>query len=250
MISVNRDRYLPFKGFWKKYGEYSEQPIINFKNRFFVILNGAQEENYRVWSTYTLINQAEAGHLRIPVTEVTALDDNDDGLNDKMEVALMSEVKSQANATRLDIFGSLYLDQLVPLPSQGTFNNFDGNLMNESSTDITHYLQRNIRMRYSLRNFTTHLKRKVVIWSSPSVSSTASSSSEEGTRGFTFYLEVNIPEQRLIYRTGLFELLKWAWIQYLSLFFVLNFIVQKIFAFVIENRILPTAAVDRYLAAK
>lgn len=82
------------------------------------------------------------------------------------------------------------------------------------------------------------------------MSSTASSSSEEGTRGFTFYLEVNIPEQRLIYRTGLFELLKWAWIQYLSLFFVLNFIVQKIFAFVIENRILPTAAVDRYLAAK
>lgn len=227
------------------------------------------EAEYYVWSTYTIINQAEADHLKIPVVEVSAVDHNGDGLNDKlliqltyllrpnetvdeiffmflfdytlrlrsrisMEMALISNIRTSKPSRKLELVGSLYLDQLFPLPSHGTFNDFDGLLINESRSDIAYYSENNIKVRYSLRNFTTRLKREVITWSS---------SMPSQKNYFTFRLEIRISEQRLTYKTGLFELVKWAWIQYLSIYLVLRLVVRKTFNFMIENRILPTAVI-------
>uniref|UniRef100_A0A0N5AXF1 Transmembrane protein 231 n=1 Tax=Syphacia muris TaxID=451379 RepID=A0A0N5AXF1_9BILA len=257
-----------FKGFWKKYGEYSEQPIVNFKNRFIIILKNPVE--YYVWSTYTVVNQAEYNHLKIPVTEYSSDDYNDDGAADKlfmkmvfplkqnetveevflmvlfdyriqlrsrisMETALVSNFQLTKSCSKMGLFGKLELDQLIPLPSYGTYRDFDGRLIDEFMSDVRHYTENSIRLRYNNRNFTTRLKREVVSCTQPQ-------SSADNER-FILQLEILIPEQRFVYKTGVLELLKWSWIQYLSVFLIFNFLFKKFFKFMIENQILPTAVV-------
>lgn len=71
-----------FQGMWKKYGEYGEQPSVQFKNRYIIMLKGASNDDYFLWSTYPVLNQAEHSRLRIPIIEATTADYNDDGKTD------------------------------------------------------------------------------------------------------------------------------------------------------------------------
>uniref|UniRef100_A0A914RN94 Transmembrane protein 231 n=1 Tax=Parascaris equorum TaxID=6256 RepID=A0A914RN94_PAREQ len=167
-----------FQGMWKKYGEYSEQPSVQFKNRYIIMLKGASIDDYFLWSTYPVLNQAEHSRLRIPVIEATTIDYNDDGKTDL---------------------------QSIPLRSFGWDLNHGGPLINESNPDFFHYAPVEIMLRNSLRNFTTTLKREVVMCSSKSMEKNS----------FVIRFSIRIPEQKLTYKSGLFELLKFAWMQYL-----------------------------------
>lgn len=51
---------------------------------------------------------------------------------------------------------------------------------------------------------------------------------------------MQIPEQVLIYHTNMFELIKWAWIQYLAIWIVVRFIFGKFDDFFYKNQIFET----------
>ncbi|VDK70453.1 unnamed protein product [Anisakis simplex] len=128
-----------------------------------------------------------------------------------METALFGDIEKLAAGRSLTVSGDLQMDQAVPLPSFGWDFAHNGALINESKVQ---------------KNF-----RKVERWSAKST---------EDANTFVFSYQVRIPEQLFTYRTGLFELLKFAWIQYLSIFVVVQFALQNLLKFIFENRILST----------
>ncbi|VDM44545.1 unnamed protein product [Toxocara canis] len=257
------------QGMWKKYGEYSEQPDVHFKNRYVIMLKGASFDDYLVWSSYPVLNQAEYSHIRIPIVETTTVDHNDDGktdmisitasfpLSDKeeifgafwmllfdyrldlrsrfsMETALIGDLERLKAARSLSITGDFILEQSTAFPSFGWDANHGGPLMNESMLDFSYYAPAEIMLRNSLRNFTTVLKRNVEVWSLKSPERNA----------FTLNFKVRIAEQMFIYKSGLFELLKFAWIQYLSVFLVVHFLLKKLLKFIFENYIVSTIIIE------
>lgn len=257
------------QGFWKKFGEYWEQPAVYYKQRFIIILRGESSNGYYMWSSYPVLNNAEEANVRIAMTEVYENDYNYDGKpdiidinvtfpvteNDKiygvfymflfdyqlnqrsrfsMETALLSDLERLTAASMLTISGDLWLDQRAPFRSSGRDPNHGGSLINESSLDLSQYNLSIIASRNSLRNFTTTLRREVIAWEPRRTIN----------KNFVLHLSLRIVEQQLIYQTGLMELLKWAWIQYFALLVVVQFFVNKFRKFLFENGLLNTIIVD------
>uniref|UniRef100_A0A0M3J5J4 Transmembrane protein 231 n=1 Tax=Anisakis simplex TaxID=6269 RepID=A0A0M3J5J4_ANISI len=149
----------------------------------------------------------------------------------QMETALFGDIEKLAAGRSLTVSGDLQMDQAVPLASFGWDFAHNGALINESKVQVSEYDPNEIILRNSFRNYTTVLNRKVERWSAKST---------EDANTFVFSYQVRIPEQLFTYRTGLFELLKFAWIQYLSIFVVVRFALRNLLKFIFENRILST----------
>ncbi|CAG9537947.1 unnamed protein product [Cercopithifilaria johnstoni] len=258
------------QGFWKKFSEFREQATVYYKQRFVILLKGEMPDNYYVWSSYPLLNHAEETHVRIAVLEEYENDFNDDGKPDlielnvtfpiegkdkiygifymflfeyqlnqrsrfSMETAVLDDLEHTTMSSSLTVFGDLWLDQAVPLWSSGRDPNRGGALINESSFDLTQYNPAAIFTRNSYRNFTTILKRKSVLWTP----------GRTGNNNFVLRLSIRILEQQLFYRTGLLELLKWAWIQYFACFVIVHYFVNKLRKFLFENHLLSTIVIRR-----
>ncbi|VDK88848.1 unnamed protein product [Litomosoides sigmodontis] len=258
------------EGFWKKFGEFREQATVYYKQRFIVVLKGEAPNSYYVWSSYPLLNHAEEAHVRIAVVEECESDFNDDGKPDfielnvtfptekkdkirgifymflleyqldqrsrfSMEAAVLDNLEHALASSSLTISGDLWLDQAAPFWSSDQDLNREGVLINESSLELTQYSPAVILTRYSFRNFTTFLKRKSVVWTSK----------PDGNDNFVLRLSIRIVEQQLFYRTGLLELLKWAWIQYFSIFIIVHYFINKLRQFLFENHLLSTIVARR-----
>ena len=79
------------------------------------------------------------------------------------------------------------------------------------------------------RNLTINLANDYGLWS------TGSSSDQ-----FTVSAKLNYPEQSLAYSPGVWQLLKWGWVQYLSILLVFMYAAAGVRSFVFSNQILPT----------
>lgn len=62
---------------------------------------------------------------------------------------------------------------------------------------------------------------------------------------FVLDFDIAYPEDAIFYRTGFFELVKWAWIQYLSAWIVVQYFVWKIYEFLIVNRMVNTIVEEK-----
>ena len=51
---------------------------------------------------------------------------------------------------------------------------------------------------------------------------------------------VHYPEQTITYAPGFWQMLKWAWVQYVSILIVFVYAFRRIKTFVFANQILPT----------
>ncbi|VIO98089.1 KAP family P-loop domain containing protein [Brugia malayi] len=256
------------QGFWKKFSEYREQAAVYYKQRFIILLKGKAPNNYYVWSSYPLLNHAEETHIRIAVIEEYESDFNDDGKPDlielnvtfpierkdevfgvfymflfdyqldersrfSMETAVLDDLDHATESSSLTVSGDLWLDQAAPLWSSGRDPDHGGALINESSLDLAQYNPTTILLRNSFRNFTTTLRRKSIAWMPK----------RADNNNFVLHLSIRIVEQQLLYRTGLLELLKWAWIQYFACFIIIHYFINKLRQFLFENHLLSTIIV-------
>ena len=57
---------------------------------------------------------------------------------------------------------------------------------------------------------------------------------------FNATIHLRVPEQQIWYTPGVSEVLKWAWVQYVSLFVVISFLVHRLSSFVFHNQLLHT----------
>lgn len=57
---------------------------------------------------------------------------------------------------------------------------------------------------------------------------------------FEINMQIKIHEHNFTYRTTIFELLKWAWIQYLAVWIAVRFLFNKLDSFFYKNQIFET----------
>ena len=62
----------------------------------------------------------------------------------------------------------------------------------------------------------------------------------QGSQYFTISARLHYPEQTLTYTPGFWQVIKWGWVQYLSILIVFMYVASGVKNFVFSQQILPT----------
>ena len=133
-----------------------------------------------------------------------------------------------APTSKLWISGELRLDQRTPLPASGHFTTYNTSLLNSSSVFAKDFDISNILQAYSARNVTSVLHNVYPVWE-PGAST-----------GFTLQVNIWYPPQIILYSPGFWQLLKFAWIQYLAIACVFGCVLRHVQEFVFSNQLILT----------
>jgi transmembrane protein 231 len=126
------------------------------------------------------------------------------------------------------IGGDLHLRQSLPLPNSGVITTYNVSAVNMDGLSAQDYEFVSILSRYQSRNITTALAGSSHVWE-PGSNST-----------FKLEFEIRYPPQSISYRPGFWELMKFAWIQYLSVLVIFYLVFKAVSIFVFNNQIVRT----------
>jgi transmembrane protein 231 len=130
---------------------------------------------------------------------------------------------------RLDVSGDIRLYQKQPLAHRGHDTRFLSSPL--PSTAVAPLSLAAILRFYGQRNVSTRLENVYSIWGSG-----ASTVPE-----FSVEAVVQYPAQEIVYTPGLWQTLKWGWVQYLALLVVFVYVMSGVKSYVFYHQILPTA---------
>ena len=272
--------------FWLKRSTYFEQPLIQFKHKVAVVLEGfadgdgggaARRPLSLFWSSVPLMNDVFEANLRSPILRSWADDHNRDGTPDALHVflrfplnegehvhqvtsvatfdyQLRDRVKLQMEAmavvqhgsavpgAALAADGTLELAQRIPFSVRAGFQELyrGEDLLPASSSppaSARDVVIPAIVQRYEQRNFTARFDVPYPLWSGSSGLPAAGVTQ----RSFALNMTFRVPsEQDIRYTPDTSELLKFAWIQYLAIFFVFYYLLQILDRHVFENQVVET----------
>lgn len=258
------------QGFWVKTSTYKEQPLVNYKHQYLIHLHSNTADQYFVWSSFPGFNNVEQDHLRIGYIQSHQTDYNNDGKPDQfqfqarvplnagetvysaklflifdyqlkfysrfqMESLISVDYGSVMPSAEIKVVGDMKLVQKIPLRYHGIDHRFNVAIVNGSKLDADSYLYNRILSEYFSRNVTCKLDPANVYWTH----------GPAGVLGeFKINIVVNYVEDTLEYKTGFWELIKWAWIQYLSILLIFIFIFKRIRSFVFQNRLVYAVPVE------
>lgn len=250
-------------GFWVKTSVYKEQPLVHFKQQYLIHLHSNLADQYFVWSSYPGFNALESDHIRIAYIEAHESDYNRDGKPDQlqfqatipltkfetvhsvkvflifdyqlklysrfqMENLISVDYETVMPSTEMKTIGDMKLIQKIPLRFHGIDQRFNVGVINGTKIDADSYFYNRILSEYFARNISTKLEPSNVYWTH----------GPAGVLGeFKINIIINYVENSIEYKTGFWELIKFAWIQYLSHLIVFYFIFKRIRSFVFENRL-------------
>lgn len=276
--------------FWLKRSSYFEQPLVQFKHKVAVALEGTTTAGGGAapvplslfWSTVPVMNDVFEADLRSPVLRSWHDDHNRDGIPDVLHVFLRFPLKEGENihqVTSVATFdyqlrdrvklqmeamavvqhnspipgsafaadGVLELQQRIPFSVRAGFQELyhgdellpKSSLAPASARDVV--LQA-IVQRYEQRNFTARFNAPYPLWFGTNAPSVAAAVGEEiARRSFTLNMTFRVPsEQDVRYTPDTSELLKFAWIQYLAIFFVFYYLLKILDRHVFENQVVET----------
>uniref|UniRef100_A0A914WRD5 Transmembrane protein 231 n=1 Tax=Plectus sambesii TaxID=2011161 RepID=A0A914WRD5_9BILA len=129
------------------------------------------------------------------------------------------------------------LSQRVPLYDRGIDTRFNFPVINGTSLDANDFSIRSILERNMARNITTFLAPVIQVWTPAPAGSSAN---------FEFDFTINFPEDTIVYYSGFWELIKWAWVQYFSVLVIFIYIIRRIREFVFGNRIVNVVPERQY----
>ena len=253
------------QGFWKVTNTYMEQPNVRFKKQLILVLNLPQPGEYLAWSTYSNLNNLLQSNLRIPVVSSIETDTNGDGKFDQlnftasvpltntesvtsfqlllvfdyqlfrmstfqMETLAFASHSSVSGGSSFTSFGNLRLDQKTPLRHRGVDTRFNTTIIDSSSLAVSTYDFVNIFRSYSARNVTTQFTNDYSIWKS----------GRGTTQPFIIQTIINYPTEVIVYQPGFWELIKWGWVQYVSILLIFLWVFQRINYVVFGGQLLNT----------
>ncbi|CAH1397242.1 unnamed protein product [Nezara viridula] len=252
------------QGLWQKTDHYREQPEVHFKYDYFVLLEADKIEKPVICTTFPSLVYVTEVYDTCRSIKVREEDHNKDGLNDKiifeveadldtyenvyavtvilifnyklhsysqfqMESAGWIECHSPFGGAKLHVTTDLRLRQRQPLRHKGRDLRFNTTLSMESELGLSSFLQ-----AYAERNVTTRLDNIYSTW----------------TRGkaagdpFKFSLGINIPEETILYTPGFWQIIKMAWVQYLSLLYLSILVSRRVKHFILDNRLVHNIKVQ------
>ena len=259
-------------GFWIKEKYYTESPYVYYRHEAIVYVDTGSRT--LVWTTYPNLNQflSMEGVLNTPLIQSIEVDNDFNGKNDYMdfsstftlnsgetvnsvnaylffdyELRLFSRVRAlglaliqeqlDSGASKLAVTGDLNFFQKINLPHKGDNTDFANELIidQSSSFDLNAYVQ-----SYNARNLTTELMHSFRRWQMGAAADNT----------FVLELRVRYPEQTLRYEPGFLEEIKFAWIQYLSIFVIFLFAFDRLKTFVFQNQVFPTVPMHTQMRKK
>eukprot|EP00877_Chromochloris_zofingiensis_P012890 jgi/Chrzof1/7855/Cz02g38290.t1 len=260
-------------GFWKKIGVDVEQPTVHYSGDGLAILEGSQVGQEQVWTTSPALSALLKGRVASASVQVGEEDYNFDGKPETIRfiariqsATAVNSVKlllqfqySLKSAVRMKMYGLAYitfnsllpghglvtdgqlvLQQLTPLPQYTYHDLYNTPLLNSSAyldgtaLQVDAALQlSSIIAKYQARNFTTVFQNQYPIW--------------QAGNGNDFIIDarVRIPANQLqIYRPATGEMLKWGWVQFVSVFLILWCLASWFEAFIFRHRLFETRMVS------
>ncbi|XP_044126421.1 transmembrane protein 231 [Bufo gargarizans] len=263
------------QGFWLKQSSYEEQPNVRFRYEALLIALTGSSGGYVAWSTFQGFNSLVGERLRIPRVSVREEDTNQDGkmdqLNFHVELPLLAvedvygvqliltfsyqlyrmstfvmqsmafiQFTSPVPGAKLYINGDLRLQQRQPLSHQGLDTTYNVSVINGTSPFASSYDLTNIISAYQERNVTTFLNNPNPIWLVG-----------RGTSDpFVVQAVIRYPVETISYQPGFWEMIKFAWIQYVSVLLIFLWVFERVKIFVFQNQVLTTVPVSHSSSSK
>lgn len=251
------------EGFWKKIEFYQEQPIVHFKHQVIVFIQ--LKNDYVTWSTLKNFNQLHMANVRLPVIKSREEDVNRDGVLDQLKFQLdmpMTDVEEVLGVTLILIFnyrlrkfvsldmdcmadvqystmipgaslqfvGDLKFHQREPLIHKGADRRFNEEILSSSSIHASDFYLHDIFEKYSKRNMSTSLAQTYTTWVT----------GRGAKKPFAIKATINYPEETFLYAPGFWQVIKSAWIQYISIFVVFAYLIDKLRTFIFQNQLVTT----------
>ncbi|KAL5021529.1 hypothetical protein ScPMuIL_000684 [Solemya velum] len=252
-------------GFWLKEAYYREYPDVDFKKELLLVLELEGETNYITYSTFPKYNQLRQQFLRLPLIKSRDEDRNGDGYPDSllldievpvrdtekimgvklllffeyrlykystfiMECMAYLNHESSKPGGKYEVLGDLRIRQKEPLSYKGLDLRYNQSIIDTSSVYAETYNLINIFKSYSGRNVTTVLADQYSVWSS----------GRGAGQPFTISATVSYPQDVYLYTPGFWYLIKWGWIQYVSVLLIFLFAFDRIKIFIFQNQLVTT----------
>ncbi|XP_030044592.1 transmembrane protein 231 isoform X2 [Microcaecilia unicolor] len=214
------------QGFWLKKSSYEEQPTIRFQYEVLLIVLTGSSGSYAAWSTFPSFNSLQGDNLRIPLVM-------------KMSTFVMQSMgflqySSPVPGSKLYVNADLKLQQRQPLNHRGLDTRYNMSVIDGTSPFASAYDLTNIIAAYRDRNVTTVLSDFNPVWQ---VGRAADSP-------FMIDAVIRYPVEVISYQPGFWEMIKFAWIQYVSILLIFLWVFERIKIFVFQNQVLTTMPVS------
>ncbi|KAM4833510.1 transmembrane protein 231 [Thomomys bottae] len=253
-------------GLWLKRSSYEEQPAVRFQHQVLLVaLLGPEPGGFLAWSTFPAFNRLQGDHLRLPLVSTREEDRNQDGKMDmlyfRLELPLqatenvlgvqliltfsyqlhrMSTFVMQSMAflqssfavpgSQLYVNGDLRLQQKQPLSYSGLDVRYNVSVINGTSPFAQDYDLTHIVAAYQERNVTTVLNDPNPIWLV----------GRAGEAPFVINAVIRYPVEVISYQPGFWEMIKFAWVQYVSILLIFLWVFERIKVFVFQNQVVTT----------
>jgi hypothetical protein len=267
-------------GLWLKTNTYREQPLAAYKYKCLITLHGADADGVDkefFYSTMGSVNALRSESLRMATVRSRETDENLDSIPDELMLEVLVPMQAGETVRGVDavIFfdymlqdrakiqmeslafmsyssglpgdslftsGDLLFHQNTPLPIRGGFVRLYDDDQDQSalldprfSISAADSEIKTILASYSNRNFTTTLSQQFELWGrhTPSVIPMT-------TYQFNMTAKIKFPQQEILYIPAALEVVRGAWVAYLSMFVVVGFFLEKLSSFVYFHQIVET----------
>lgn len=257
------------QGLWLKQSTYMEQPTVQFQYEVLLVaMTGADPGSFLAWSTFPAFNRLQEDQLRVPLISTREEDKNHDGKMDqlhfKLELPLQSteqvlavqliltfsyqlhrmstfvmqsmafiQSSSPIPGSQLYVNGDLKLHQRQSLSHCGVDIRYNVSVINGTSPFASDYDLTNIIAAYQDRNVTTVLSDSNPVWLV----------GRAADAPFVINATIRYPVEVILYQPGFWEMIKFAWIQYVSILLIFLWVFDRIKIFVFQNQVLTTIPV-------
>ncbi|XP_009569550.2 transmembrane protein 231 isoform X2 [Cuculus canorus] len=260
-------------GFWLRQSTYLEQPTVRFRYEvLFVATLAPGPSSFLAWSTFPAFNRLQGERLRVPLLLTREEDKDQDGkvdqLHFKLELPLqptehvvgvqlillfsyqlyrMSTLVMQSMAF-LQFFspvpgsqfytnGDLKLNQRQLLRHCGLDTRYNVSVVNGTSPFASDYDLTNIIAAYWDRNVTTVFSDPSPVWMTGRAPDSP----------FVINATIRYPVEVILYQPGFWEMIKFAWIQYVSILLIFLWVFGRIKIFVFQNQVVTTTPITPVL---
>ncbi|NXF25850.1 TM231 protein, partial [Rhodinocichla rosea] len=225
-------------GFWLKQSAYLEQPTVRFRyEALFVATIGSGPGSFLAWSTFPAFNRLQEDRLRVPLLSTREEDKNQDGKMDQLHFKLELPLQPTEHVVgvqlillfsyqlyRMSTFvmqSMAFLQFFSPVPGSQLYVNGDlklnqRQLLNHCGLDT----------RYNVRKYPSP------VWMTGRATDTP----------FIINATIRYPVE-----PGFWEIIKFAWIQYVSILLIFLWVFGRIKTFLFQNQVLTTIPVSPIL---
>ncbi|XP_064526610.1 transmembrane protein 231 isoform X2 [Pseudopipra pipra] len=217
-------------GFWLKQSTYLEQPTVRFRYEVLLVATiGPSPGSFLAWSTFPAFNRLQEDRLRVPLLA-------------RMSTFVMQSMAflqffSPVPGSRLYMNGDLKLNQRQLLNHCGLDTRYNVSVVNGTSPFASDYDLTNIIAAYWDRNVTTVFSDPSPVWMTGRATDTP----------FIINATIHYPVEVILYQPGFWEIIKFAWIQYVSILLIFLWVFGRIKMFLFQNQVLTTIPVSSVL---